>query len=165
MNIDEIIRQAPVGITNEEIMRIYEKNNCDKMGTLMELWEIEEKKVEKKKDNWDDIREICDAHDIEMGKMMEIARKKWGIILMETLNYNKLHNIIMRQYEKEIRAKEGQKNSNTNFRDSLAEIVSNPSMETLGKATLALGQTIGDDLSVKRERRDDRDKYIYLHNK
>ena len=78
MNIDEIIRQAPVGITNEEIMRIYEKNNCDKMGTLMELWEIEEKKVEKKKDNWDDIREICDAHDIEMGKMMEIARKKMG---------------------------------------------------------------------------------------
>ena len=78
MNIDEIIRQAPVGITNEEIMRIYEKNNCDKMGTLMELWEIEEKKVEKKKDNWDDIREICDAHDIEMGKMMEIARKKIG---------------------------------------------------------------------------------------
>ena len=71
----------------------------------------------------------------------------------------------MRQYEKEIRAKEGQKNSNTNFRDSLAEIVSNPSMETLGKATLALGQTIGDDLSVGRERRDDRDKYIYLHNK
>ena len=34
--------------------------------------------MEKKKDNWDDIREICDAHDIEMGKMMEIARKKMG---------------------------------------------------------------------------------------
>lgn len=79
MNIDEIIRQAPVGITNDEIVKIYEKNNWDKMRTLMELWEIDEKK-EKKKDNWDDIRDICDAHDIEMGKMMEIARKKWVII-------------------------------------------------------------------------------------
>ncbi len=77
MNIDEIIRQAPVGITNDEIVRIYEKNNWDKMRTLMELWDIVEKK-EKKKDNWDDIRDICDAHDIEMGKMMEIARKKMG---------------------------------------------------------------------------------------
>jgi DUF917 family protein len=77
MNIDEIIRQAPVGITNDEIVRIYEKNNWDKMRTLMELWDIVEKK-EKKKDTWDDIRDICDAHDIEMGKMMEIARKKMG---------------------------------------------------------------------------------------
>lgn len=77
MNIDEIIRQAPVGITNDEIVRIYEKNNWDKMRTLMELWDIVEKK-EKKKDTWDDIRDICDAHDIEMGKMMEITRKKMG---------------------------------------------------------------------------------------
>jgi len=77
MNIDEIIRQAPVGVTNDEIVKIYEKNNWDKMITLMELWDIVEKK-EKKKDNWDDIRDICDAHDIEMGKMMEIARKKMG---------------------------------------------------------------------------------------
>jgi len=77
MNIDEIIRQAPVGVTNDEIVKIYEKNNWDKMITLMELWDIVEKK-EKKKDTWDDIRDICDAHDIEMGKMMEIARKKMG---------------------------------------------------------------------------------------
>ena len=77
MNIDEIIRQAPVGVTNDEIVKIYEKNNWDKMRTLMELWDIVEKK-EKKKDTWDDIRDICDAHDIEMGKMMEIARKKMG---------------------------------------------------------------------------------------
>jgi hypothetical protein len=82
---------------------------------------------------------------------------------METLDYNRLNEIIMRQYDKEIREKEANRNSVSNFNDSLADIVSNPSMDTLGRGMLALGKTIGDDLSVSKVRRDDRDKYIYLH--
>lgn len=76
MNIDEIIKQAPIGLSNDEIMKVYEKNNWNKMDTLMEIWEIEVKKPEKKEDKWSEIRETCDAFDNEMERVIGEARKK-----------------------------------------------------------------------------------------
>jgi|688.fasta_scaffold1225191_2 hypothetical protein len=76
MNIEELIKQAPIGISNEEIIKVYEKNNWDKMNTLMELWDIEDKKPVKKEDKWSEIRETCDAFDNEMERVISHARKK-----------------------------------------------------------------------------------------
>ena len=42
----------------------------------MELWEIKEKKEEKKETKWDNIRETCDAYDIEMANFMKKNRVK-----------------------------------------------------------------------------------------
>ena len=37
----------------------------------MELWEIKEIIDIKKKDKWDNIRNTCDAYDLEMAKLMK----------------------------------------------------------------------------------------------
>lgn len=76
--MDEIIKQAPEGIDFSLIKEIYEKNNQDVIKTLMELWDIkekEEKDVSKTQKHWNDIRETCDAFDIEMAKVIKEAKK------------------------------------------------------------------------------------------
>lgn len=75
-SLDLIISQAPVSISIERINEIYLENNKDYIKTLMVLWEIEEKKIEKKPDRWDDVREICDSYDIEMDKYMKDMKNK-----------------------------------------------------------------------------------------
>ena len=69
--MNEIIKQAPEGIDIKVIKEIYEKNNEDQLKTLMELWEIKEKKEVKTENQWDNIRDTCDAFDEEMGKFIK----------------------------------------------------------------------------------------------
>lgn len=69
--MNEIIKQAPEGIDIKVIKEIYEKNNEDQLKTLMELWEIKEKKQVKTENQWDNIRDTCDAFDEEMGKFIK----------------------------------------------------------------------------------------------
>ncbi len=69
--MNEIIKQAPEGIDIKVIKEIYEKNNEDQLKTLMELWEIKEKKEVKAENQWDNIRDTCDAFDEEMGKFIK----------------------------------------------------------------------------------------------
>jgi len=69
--MNEIIKQAPEGIDIKVIKEIYEKNNEDQLKTLMELWEIKEKKEVKAENQWDNIRDTCDAFDEEMSKFIK----------------------------------------------------------------------------------------------
>ena len=89
--MDEVIKQAPSDIAVEDIEVIFKKNNENVLDTLFDLWNIEVKdaksaKSAKKDDDeaeaaeeddaeldftnpetkWDNIRNICDAYDIEM---------------------------------------------------------------------------------------------------
>ena len=69
--MNEIIKQAPEGLDLKTIKKVYEKNNEDQLKTLMELWDIKEKKEEKPENNWDKIRDTCDAFDEEMNKFIK----------------------------------------------------------------------------------------------
>lgn len=72
--MEEVLRQAPIGISDLQIKEIFENNDKNINKTLMELWEIPvEKKKEKTK--WDDIRETCDAYDNEMNRLISNIRK------------------------------------------------------------------------------------------
>jgi len=72
--MEVLLKQAPIGISDELIKEIYEKNNNNINRTLMELWSIPEE-TEKKKDKWDEVRETCDAYDTEMNRMLNNVRK------------------------------------------------------------------------------------------
>lgn len=69
--MEDIISQAPIGISDEEIIEIYNKNDKDKLKTLFELWNMPENKKEKVTNKFDEVREICDAYDTEMAKIMK----------------------------------------------------------------------------------------------
>jgi hypothetical protein len=89
--MEEVIKQAPSDIAVEDIEVIFKKNNENVLDTLFDLWNIEVKgakaaKSAKKDDDeteaadeddaeldftnpetkWENIRNICDAYDIEM---------------------------------------------------------------------------------------------------
>jgi len=72
--MDEVLKQAPDGITENYIYEIYEKNNNDITKTLMELWKIPEEKG-KKINSWDEIRDTCDSFDSEMNRLIDNIRK------------------------------------------------------------------------------------------
>ena len=69
--MDNLISQAPPEISNEKILEIYNKNNQDTLQTLLELWNITENENKKKHNKMDEVREICDAYDKEMEKVMK----------------------------------------------------------------------------------------------
>lgn len=71
--MEVILKQAPIGISDEIIKEIFDKNNNDINKTLMELWDIPEE-AEKKKSKWDEVRETCDAYDNEMKRMLDNVR-------------------------------------------------------------------------------------------
>lgn len=73
--MDELLKQAPAGISNEIIKEIYNKNNNDITKTLMELWDIKDNTKPKDFSKWDEIRETCDAYDNEMTKMLKNKNK------------------------------------------------------------------------------------------
>jgi hypothetical protein len=79
--MDEVIKQAPDNISVEEIEVVFKKNKENVIDTLIDLWNIEVKdanavKADEAADaefdftnpetKWDNIRNICDAYDIEM---------------------------------------------------------------------------------------------------
>lgn len=72
--MEVILKQAPIGISDEMIKEIFDRNNNDINKTLMELWDIPEE-TEKEKSKWDEVRETCDAYDNEMNRMLANIRK------------------------------------------------------------------------------------------
>jgi hypothetical protein len=79
--MEQLLRQAPANISNEEIERIFNENNNDFNKTLLALWEIDDNNNnnnddnDDKKINWTFIRDTCDAYDTEMKKMMDSNRR------------------------------------------------------------------------------------------
>jgi hypothetical protein len=73
--MDILIQQAPANLTIEEIEIIYNKNDKNIVDTLSELWDITDDKIIPPKTKWDNIRETCDAYDLEMEKVMKKIKK------------------------------------------------------------------------------------------
>jgi len=98
--MEEVIKQAPNNMLLEDIEIIFKKNNENVLDTLFDLWNIDVKKTtdiiteeatEADADNndndinldlidpvnkWANIRNICDAHDIEMQSLLKGLRKQ-----------------------------------------------------------------------------------------
>lgn len=77
--MDEVYKQAPDGMTYEEVEAIFNKNDKNILNTLIELWEVKEKNVKNISEiqcKWDNIRELCDECDNEIQKNLDNARKK-----------------------------------------------------------------------------------------
>jgi hypothetical protein len=73
--MDEIISQAPANLSNEEIEKIFIKNNSNVNNTLTELWDISFTNItEKEPTKWDEIRDICDSYDKEMKNIVHKYR-------------------------------------------------------------------------------------------
>jgi len=76
--MDEVIKQSPEGIEKTIIKEVFERNGENITKTLMELWDIKEKKekeINKNQKHWNEIRETCDAFDLEMKIFMDKAKK------------------------------------------------------------------------------------------
>lgn len=65
--LEEVFAQAPAGISLEYVQTVFHKNDNKVLPTLMELWDIHERQ-KKPKSKWDDIRDTCDAYDMEMDR-------------------------------------------------------------------------------------------------
>jgi len=92
--MEEVIKQAPNNMLLEDIEIIFKKNNENVLDTLFDLWNIDVKKTTDiipeeatEADNndidlidpvnkWANIRNICDAHDIEMQSLLKGLRKQ-----------------------------------------------------------------------------------------
>lgn len=76
--MEEIKNQVPDNITDTVILDCYIKNNSNVVSTIMELWDIKEKKIvitdEQKK--WKELRDTCDLFDNEMYNMIHNRSKK-----------------------------------------------------------------------------------------
>jgi hypothetical protein len=84
---------------------------------------------------------------------------------METLNYNRLHEIIMEQYEDLIREKERSRTLRNDFNDSVVGVINNPTLENITKSVSKLAKTMGEDADKRKEARDDIDNYLYVENR
>lgn len=71
--MDEVLRQAPIELSDDIIMEAFNRNNKDVKKTLMELWQIPDEKL-KENNKWDEIRETCDAYDSEMNRLISNIR-------------------------------------------------------------------------------------------
>jgi hypothetical protein len=74
--MDEIFKQAPDGMTYEEVEKVFIEKNKNVLETLIELWNVPEKPVvniSENKKKWEEIRNTCDDFDFEMQKTL---RKK-----------------------------------------------------------------------------------------
>ena len=70
--MDVLMKQAPVGLSIEEIEKVYNKNDKDVVKTLSELWELEEQVeiIDEDTEKWNKIRDTCDSYDLEMQKII-----------------------------------------------------------------------------------------------
>lgn len=76
--MDEVLKQAPDGITSDYIEIIFNNNDKDVLKTLIELWKIQEKTIKNISESqckWEGIRDICDSHDNEMQKKINECKK------------------------------------------------------------------------------------------
>lgn len=73
--MEQVISQAPVGVSNKDIEKLFDDNNKDVVKTLSVLWEIYEEPP-KKEDEWAKRRDIFDSYDKEMAVFMEQLKNK-----------------------------------------------------------------------------------------
>ena len=77
--IESILQQAPEGVSQEQVEALYKKHNGNSAAVLTELWEIptEVKNVPFNEDKakWQNMRDICQAHEEEMEKFMRAQRE------------------------------------------------------------------------------------------
>jgi hypothetical protein len=76
--MDEVFKQAPDGISYEEVEIIFNNNDKDVLKTLIELWRIQEKTIKNISESqckWEGIRDICDSHDSEMQRQINECKK------------------------------------------------------------------------------------------
>ena len=76
--MDEVFKQAPEGLTYEEVETIFIRNNNNVLDTLIELWKIPEKSVKnvsEEESKWTNIRKTCDDFDGEIKKVIDSAKK------------------------------------------------------------------------------------------
>ena len=71
--MDEVIKQAPSNISDDEIKEIFLKNDSNITNTLAELWLLEKPK-EKELNDWDKRRKLLDEMEEECYKF--INKKK-----------------------------------------------------------------------------------------
>jgi hypothetical protein len=77
--MDEVFKQAPEGLTYEEVETTFIRNNNNVLDTLIELWKIPEKSVKnvsEEESKWTNIRNTCDEFDGEMKKVIDDAKKQ-----------------------------------------------------------------------------------------
>jgi hypothetical protein len=77
--MDEVYKQAPEGISYEEVERIFNINDKDVLKTLIELWKIPEQKIKnisEEESKWNNIRNTCDDFDNEMKNVLDNAKKQ-----------------------------------------------------------------------------------------
>ena len=67
--LTEVLSQSPAGVDEDTIKNIFAKNKENVLDTLMELWDMPPK-LDKQKSKWEDIRETCDAYDMEMDRLV-----------------------------------------------------------------------------------------------
>jgi hypothetical protein len=60
--------------TKEDIEKAYELNKQDLLSTLSYLMKIPPKKPKTPQTPWEERREICDAHDAEMQKVLKAPK-------------------------------------------------------------------------------------------
>ena len=75
--MEEVFKQAPEGISYEEVEKIFNDNNKDVLKTLIELWKIPReniKNISEESSKWTDIRNTCDDFDKEMKKVLDVAK-------------------------------------------------------------------------------------------
>ena len=67
--MDEVIKQAPSNISDDEIKEIFLKNDSNITNTLAELWLLEKPK-EKELNDWDKRRKLLDEMEEECYKFI-----------------------------------------------------------------------------------------------
>lgn len=75
--MEEIFKQAPEGLTYDDIETVFIRNDKNVLSTLFELWKIPEKNVKnvsEEETKWTNIRNTCDDFDNEMKKVLDSAK-------------------------------------------------------------------------------------------
>lgn len=68
--VEAVLRQSPDWATEMQIRSILAEKEGDVVATLAKIWNIESPR-KKEATRWEEIREICDAHDLEMEKALK----------------------------------------------------------------------------------------------
>jgi hypothetical protein len=68
-----VLKQAPPSATTDDVAAALEASHNDIGAAIALLWNIQPPK-EKPKDKWQEMREICDAYEIEMQKALKGSR-------------------------------------------------------------------------------------------
>lgn len=75
--MEEVFKQAPEGLTYDDIETVFIRNDKNVLSTLFELWKIPEKNVKnvsEEETKWTNIRNTCDDFDNEMKKVLDSAK-------------------------------------------------------------------------------------------